>query len=689
MTNPDDLELSGDTPEELAAELAASDAVDSPKSVLKRELDKAVRANIDLNEAAKAIAARYINDGSENTVFDLYGVGTVRGFFLIANGYDSIEALANATVEDISSVDRISEDLARVFVEHAREKTGLKQSTSEALAETTGAPVETFERALSALGASGVAPSDAQPVLEEIYSAQQPRLVDIKRVDPRNAYFLHEAGYTNRDAIATASPEELEDVRYMGSSNVKTAIESAKRSVTDEGNSRTGDRPQQTRGHKIFSGDSLWPKRVACIGAIDTVEAVPKLTQSLANKNLDAILYAGRNLPRAIEPDYDFIRAFEEIYNPLASLSELAPVGFVLGRYSHDNDGAETIDSRRGYSSTSAWQETPQFTTESELTYIGVDTVASVGGIRVAQNPHLTDEETVLLTYTNSDSSSGTGPLCQITGAGIFGGQGDNWLNTIFAVTRSTTGDRGPIYGGAHIVEITEDGIVDDEFVPIGPVREEECPLHRDVGTQYVLEGFECPYCANRDVVAETSGTAALPHQFPSETTWQHDLVASWQVETDPYEHEAYYERFDVTPPRAVDEEHVTGQTLAEQQLDMEAIELSLLTGEWVSFHDLTRIDEIWSQLRELVADGTLYDARAETQLAVELNNGTKYPTAVSVPNYLDKADIERVYTILDGFDAAEFFKPLLYTYRGITGATKDQYNLEYVTRYRDIASTK
>ena len=688
MTNPDNLDLSGDTPEELASELAASDAVDSPKSVLKRELNKAARANIDLKEAAEVIAARSTDDGSEETVFDLYGVGTVRGLSLLANGYDSLEALANSTPDEVSAVDQISKDLARVFIEHARELIGLSQSTSEALAEATGITVDTFERALSALGAAGVAPSDAQLVLEDIYSAQSPRLIDVKGVDPRNAYFLYEAGYTSSNALAEATPEELKDVRYMGSSNAETAIKSAKRLVTDKEGSGTGARPQQTADRKNSSGDSSWPKRIACIGAIDTVEAVPKLTQALADKDLDAILYTGRNLPRAVEPDYDFKRALEDVYAPLVSLSELAPVGFVLGRYSYSSGGAEMIDSRRGYSSTSSWQEIPQFTTESELTYISVDTVASVGGIPVAQNPHLADEETVLLTHTSIGNRPDTDPLCLITGAGIFGRHRDNLLNTIFAVSGPALSRREPIYGGAHIVEINNDGIVSNEFVPIGPVREEECPLHSDVGMQYVLDGFNCPYCANRDVVAETPGTAPLPRQFPSETTWQHDLIASWQVETDPYEHEAYYERFGVTPPRAVDEEHAAGQTPAEQELDMEAIGLSFLTGEWIAFHDSTRIDEVWSQIRELVADGVLYDARAETQLAVKLQDGTKYPTAVSVPNYLDKSDVERVYDLLDEFDAAEFFKPLLYTHWGITGATKDEYNLEYATRYRDITSS-
>jgi len=209
-----------DDAEELAEKISKRDDVSVAPSTIERKLEKTKGTDIDMNEAAEKIAEAEAQE-SEKTVFDLYGIGVIRGIRLLKgmesmDGPQDIDILAKADIEEIRNIDMISDGIAKVVNEHAKELENKKQSTAKAVAESTNTDKKEIEGALGALGAAGVAPSEAEDALREMYSDSS-NLLDIERVDPRIAYYLIDGGYDSVLEVAEATESELEDVPYVGS----------------------------------------------------------------------------------------------------------------------------------------------------------------------------------------------------------------------------------------------------------------------------------------------------------------------------------------------------------------------------------------------------------------------------------------------------------------------------------------
>ncbi|WP_283402505.1 helix-hairpin-helix domain-containing protein [Halorubrum sp. DM2] len=151
------------------------------------------------------------------------GIGPKRAGQLVDGGVKSIETLADSRPGYLADIDGITEGVAAVGVEGAREIVGRTKPANERLRDQTGVSDPVFDPALASLAASGVPASEAIPKLRVLYG---PTVADIDAVTGQQAYYLHEAGYETPYDIVQASQEELTDVYQVGATtaeNIQTA----------------------------------------------------------------------------------------------------------------------------------------------------------------------------------------------------------------------------------------------------------------------------------------------------------------------------------------------------------------------------------------------------------------------------------------------------------------------------------
>jgi len=142
------------------------------------------------------------------------GIGPTRAERLVTGGVRSLTGLAESRPVDIQEIEGISEGLATVAVEGAREVIGETIPADQRLRNQTGVTDDVFEPALASLAGAGVPASEAMPTLRVLYG---PTVADIDAVSGQQAYFLWEAGYQTPHDLLEASTEELEAVYQVGS----------------------------------------------------------------------------------------------------------------------------------------------------------------------------------------------------------------------------------------------------------------------------------------------------------------------------------------------------------------------------------------------------------------------------------------------------------------------------------------
>lgn len=211
------------TAETLADQVAARTGAD--RAAVREAAERLLDSRGASEAVGEALERRFDDDPSPD-VFDVPGVGLIRGARLVGSGVDSVADLAETTPADLSARTPFDETWATTIVEGARELVGETEPTAARLAQQTGVPRGTFEGALSQLAAAGVPPSAAAGPLREQYG---PSLTDVDGVDGRMAYFLHEAGYPTPWDLVQASPVELEAVSYVG----ETTAERIRAAATD------------------------------------------------------------------------------------------------------------------------------------------------------------------------------------------------------------------------------------------------------------------------------------------------------------------------------------------------------------------------------------------------------------------------------------------------------------------------
>jgi predicted flap endonuclease-1-like 5' DNA nuclease len=152
------------------------------------------------------------------------GIGPHRAKSLIDAGVESLASVAATRPTDLTVADGISEGIAIVAIEGAREVLGQRTPASERLALQTGVPEQVFSAALSSLAGSGIPASEALPSLRALFG---PTVADIEGVSGQQAYFLWEAGYQTPYDVGEASLEELTEVYQIGSVTAPEIKESA------------------------------------------------------------------------------------------------------------------------------------------------------------------------------------------------------------------------------------------------------------------------------------------------------------------------------------------------------------------------------------------------------------------------------------------------------------------------------
>lgn len=160
------------------------------------------------------------------------GIGPDRAKKLAKTDASSLTEIADSRPSDLAAVSGLSEGIAAVAIEGARELVGQMQPVEEQLAEETGVSKNLYDSALSSLAAAGVPPSEASQNLRVIYG---PTVGDIEAVSGIQAYFFWEAGYQTPKDIVDATAEELEEVYQVGSSTAPKIRDSAKKLVSSLG----------------------------------------------------------------------------------------------------------------------------------------------------------------------------------------------------------------------------------------------------------------------------------------------------------------------------------------------------------------------------------------------------------------------------------------------------------------------
>lgn len=176
----------------------------------------------DGNPEPEATDTEDSDQSKPKIAFDLEqipGIGPQRADQLVEGGVTSLETLADSRPGYLGDIPGISEGVASVAVEGARELVGRTKPANERLRDQTGVSEPVFDPALSALAASGVPASEAIPKLRTLYG---PTVADIDVVTGQQAYYLHEAGYQTPYDVVQASQEELTDVYQIGAKSAES-----------------------------------------------------------------------------------------------------------------------------------------------------------------------------------------------------------------------------------------------------------------------------------------------------------------------------------------------------------------------------------------------------------------------------------------------------------------------------------
>ena len=219
----------------IASDVSAADLqiVDLPSLPDSLKPDESVGSPDDSVEAKQESTAPEKSPKPESDIVSelerIPGIGPKRANQLAEGGVTSLESLADSRPGYLADIKGITEGVAAVAVEGARELVGRTKPADERLRDQTGVSDSVFDPALASLAASGVPASEASPKLRLLYG---PTIADIDVVTGRQAYFLYEAGYQTPYDIIQASQEELADVYQVGSTTA-AEIQSAARSMVD------------------------------------------------------------------------------------------------------------------------------------------------------------------------------------------------------------------------------------------------------------------------------------------------------------------------------------------------------------------------------------------------------------------------------------------------------------------------
>ena len=121
------------------------------------------------------------------------------------------------------------------------------------------------------------------------------------------------------------------------------------------------------------------------------------------------------------------------------------------------------------------------------------------------------------------------------------------------------------------------------------------------------------------------------------------------------------------------------------RDLDAEALSEGVLAGKWNVFCTPEEVDDRWRRVRALFDEDVVFSAKVSTKWGREAKGQDTHVIVVYTPNYFDTDDVFRVRDSLRtrcGIDATLYYKPDLWTTKGIYGATAAEFGLPRASRY-------
>lgn len=148
-----------------------------------------------------------------------------------------------------------------------------------------------------------------------------------------------------------------------------------------------------------------------------------------------------------------------------------------------------------------------------------------------------------------------------------------------------------------------------------------------------------------------------------------------------------YFSEYDVTRPEDVQSDNLPpAESDAVRAIDREALAEQKTIGKWQVTGAAERIEELWPQLVADAEAGIIWAVKAMTTYGYRnLPMYDEYLLTVYTPNYFDRDDVFRVREHLrDAHDVTHelYYKPDIYTAKGIVGNTADEFGLSAPARY-------
>lgn len=122
----------------------------------------------------------------------------------------------------------------------------------------------------------------------------------------------------------------------------------------------------------------------------------------------------------------------------------------------------------------------------------------------------------------------------------------------------------------------------------------------------------------------------------------------------------SYIEKNQVSDPKDMDTEELKDyENPKVEKIDKRAVEDGYLSGKWEVPVLPENVDEIWTDLKELVEHNEIWGAQVTTRWIVEKRDNDTHTMRVYTPNFLDENDVLRVGKLLK--DRCEIKKKISY----------------------------
>jgi len=148
-----------------------------------------------------------------------------------------------------------------------------------------------------------------------------------------------------------------------------------------------------------------------------------------------------------------------------------------------------------------------------------------------------------------------------------------------------------------------------------------------------------------------------------------------------------YFERHDITRAESLTADDLPpadDETIRE--IDREALDQEKVIGKWQVTGSPERVEALFPDLVADAEAGTIWAAKAMTTYGFEeLPMYDEYILTVYTPNYFDRDDVDRVREHLRtkyGITHDLYYKPDIYTAKGITAETVAEFGLSEPARY-------